>query len=468
MAGTGALADWLAPELHAQSPLELGDGDRVAVVGGGPSGSFFAYFLLQLADSVGLDVGVDIYEPREFTHAGPGGCNHCGGIVSESLVQIMASEGITLPSSVIQRGIESYVVHMDVGSVRIESPRRERRIASLYRGNGPRGATPIAWSSFDGYLVQLAQKAGARVVRRMVTGLNRAEDGRLRLVHPDQRGEPYALVAMASGVNSGLVPLMGRNGDRKTPETTRTYIAEFDLGRRAIQRYLGDSMHVFLLDIDRLEFAALIPKGEYVTMVMLGDDIDDQLIDRFLTSPEVRRCLPTDSVPRVCNCAPVINVDGAPAPFDDRLVFIGDAGVTRLYKDGIGAAFRTSKAAAETAVLWGVSAEDFRTHYLPICQAIESDNRIGKFIFGVAEFFKAHQYARKGVYRMTAREQLRPGARRMSQVLWNLFTGSAPYREVFQSMLHPAFFISFGWNLVAGQRLGPGVGAAGNGNGSGP
>lgn len=41
-----------------------------------------------------LDLHVDIYEPRDFTKPGPAGCNMCGGIVSESLVQALAVEGV--------------------------------------------------------------------------------------------------------------------------------------------------------------------------------------------------------------------------------------------------------------------------------------------------------------------------------------------------------------------------------------
>jgi len=33
-------------------------------------------------------------------------------------------------------------------------------------------------------------------------------------------------------------------------------------------------MHVFLLDIPRLEFAAIIPKGDYATVCLLGEDIE--------------------------------------------------------------------------------------------------------------------------------------------------------------------------------------------------
>ena len=61
-------------------------------LGGGPAGSFFSYFLLEMARDADVDVHLDIYEPRDFSQPGPAGCNMCGGIVSESLVQVLAAE----------------------------------------------------------------------------------------------------------------------------------------------------------------------------------------------------------------------------------------------------------------------------------------------------------------------------------------------------------------------------------------
>jgi flavin-dependent dehydrogenase len=230
-----------------------------------------------------------------------------------------------------------------------------------------------------------------------------------------------------------------------------TYICEFLLGREDIERYLGDSMHVFLLDLPRVEFAALIPKGEVVTMCLLGDEIDNDLVESFLNAPEVRECFPPGSElpPKVCNCSPLINVQGAVEPFADRLIVLGDSGVTRLYKDGIGAAYRTAKAAATTAAFAGISAEAFREHYWPMCRSISIDNRIGKFVFAVNQILQRWRFTRRAVFRMTAREQRSEGApRHMSGVLWDLFTGSAPYREVLVNTLRPGFLARFVWNLL--------------------
>jgi flavin-dependent dehydrogenase len=123
--------------------MELADGSRIGVIGGGPAGSLFAYFASKFAQQMELDLTVDIYEPRDFSKPGSAGCNMCGGIVSETLVQALAIEGITIPGGVVQRGIDSYLLHTDRQSVRIDTPLHEKRIAAVHRGGGPRDVGEI-------------------------------------------------------------------------------------------------------------------------------------------------------------------------------------------------------------------------------------------------------------------------------------------------------------------------------------
>jgi flavin-dependent dehydrogenase len=452
--GLAALGSKVA-EGRQGSQMALTDGSRIAVIGAGPAGSFFSFFLLKMADKMALDLSVDLYEPRLFRHRGPAGCNHCGGIVSESLVQRLATEGITLPNDVVQRGIESYTLHMDVGEVEITTPVEERRIAAIYRGNGPKDSEPLDTHSFDGYLQELARQRGAKLVRRVVTDVRRQGD-RMHVQCADGSGDDYELVALASGVNSRLEQdLESRGRQFRKPDRTKAFICEFKLGRDLIRETLGPSMHVFLLDIPRLEFAALIPKGDYATLCLLGDNIDEELIERFFSSPEVRNCFPDGEIPaHACHCFPRINLGTAKPTFADRLVMIGDCGTTRLFKDGIGAAYRTAKAAARTAVFHGVSAEDFASHYWPVCRKMDIDKRIGKLVFMIAGLVQRARFARRGVLRMTTIEQRQTvRRRRMSEVLWDLFTGSAPYREVFLRTLHPIYVKDLLWNLVAGNAV---------------
>lgn len=439
----------------------LHDGSRVAVIGAGPAGSMFSYFLINMADTVGLDISVDIYEPRLFRRCGPAGCNHCGGIVSESLVQRLATEGIALPDDIVQRGIESYTLHMDVGDVDIATPLQEKRIAAVYRGNGPRDSEPLDTRSFDGYLLELARQKGANVITRLVTDVRRDADS--MQVHCGSRyTASYDLVAVATGVNSRLAEILeNRAGEIRRPRRTKTFICEYRLGRDRIRDVFGHSMHVFLLDIPRLEFAALIPKGDYVTLCLLGDDIDEELMERFFSAPEVRNCFPDGIIPdHVCHCYPRINTRPAEPAYSDGLIMIGDCGATRLYKDGIGASYRMAKAAAKTVIFHGISAADFEAYYAPYCRTVSRDNDIGKVVFGFGGLVQRSRFARRGVLRMTANEQGRTeGPRPMSGVLWDLFSGSASYTSVFLRTLHPAYIGSLFWNLVAANL--PGAARAG-------
>jgi flavin-dependent dehydrogenase len=432
--------------------LELESGSRVAVVGGGPAGSLFTYFLLEFADRIGLELAVDMYEPRDFSKPGPAGCNMCGGIISETLVQNLAAEGISLPDTVVQRGIDSYVLHMDVGTVRIETPLHEKRIAAVHRGGGPRDIKVPKWESFDHHLQKLAVDRGANVVRQRVDDVT-WNDGRPQIKSPDGTAQPYDLLAAAVGVNSPALKLFqAMDVGYEAPEAVKTFISEYYFGEEVISSALGTAMHVFLLNIPRLEFAAIVPKGDYVSICLLGEEIDKELVQAFLESPEVTECMPVDWKPqeRSCFCSPRINVKGSSRPFADRLVFIGDCGVTRLYKDGIGAAYRTAKAAATTAIFKGIGAESFRKHYLPACTAIRKDNALGKVIFAVTRAVQKRRYARRALLRMTEREQRRRGdPKLMSRVLWDTFTGSAPYREIFMRTLRPTFLGGLLWSTCA-------------------
>lgn len=437
-----------------RSSFKLVNGSRIAVVGGGPAGSFFGYFVLDMAEMTGKKIAVDIYEPRDYSKFGPAGCNMCGGIISESLVQHLAAEGINLPSKVVQRGINAYVLHMDVGSSRIETPLDEMRIAAVHRGSGPKGGKDSKWQSFDQYLASLTVKKGANLIHKRVEEIKYADKQPFVCVK-DEEDKFYDLVVVAAGINAPILKhIEGAGLKYKPPESTRTAICEFLLGEEVINKYLGSAMHVFLLNIPRLEFAAIIPKGDYVTVCLLGEKIDNDLFKSFLNSPEVISCMPPEWNPdsAACQCSPRINIKGAQNPYADRLVFIGDSGISRLYKDGIGAAYRTAKAAASTVIFHGTSADDFENYYLSKCKKIEFDNTLGKFIFESTEIVKKFGFVKRGLLRQIIKEQsFAPGKkRRLSTVMWDTFTGSSAYKTILSRAISPYLVISLLKEIVIG------------------
>ncbi|OGO39857.1 MAG: hypothetical protein A2147_04450 [Chloroflexi bacterium RBG_16_57_8] len=423
--------------------FSLDDGSRIAVIGGGPAGSFFSYFILQVASRSGMHLVVDIYERRDFATFGPTGCNMCGGVVNESLVQALSVEGIDLPPEVVQRGIDSFFFHSEKESVALYAPFHQMRIATVYRGAGPRGANGLKWRSFDGYLLELATKSGANLIGERVTDLVMNE-GRPRVETKDGLSQPYDLVVGAIGVNTPSLELFEKLGTGyERPATRKTCNLEFKLGSSFITGRLGNSMHAFLLDLPKLDFAAIIPKGDYVTMCLIGDKITNDFVDSFVRNPVVSTYL-SDSGEHdaaACRCAPLASLGNAVRPFGDRVVLLGDCGMARLNKDGIGSAYRVAKVAAITALFRGVSAGDFGKGYWPVCRTIVADNRYGRLIFKVVDVIKKSRLLTRAVMRMAREEQRKAGRQRwMSMVLWDMFTGSSPYREVFMRCLHPAFW----------------------------
>ncbi len=436
---------------RANAHEHLTESSKVGVVGGGPAGSFFSLFLLRLAARMGLRLDVDIYEPRDFEIPGPKGCNMCGGIMSESLVQNLAAEGVLLPPTVVQRSLDSYRLHTDVGDALIRTPEGERRIAAVHRGCGPRGMKEVTTRSFDAYLLEQALNEGAQRFRARIVAIGR-QPGCVYAQTEDQQLHCYDLIAVATGINSPAIRFLnGVVADYSPPKITKTYISEACFfGRKRVSRYLGSSMHVFLLNLPRLEFAAIIPKGDYATVCLLGENIDKAIVDSFLSAPEVQPCFPPgwQQSGDYCHCSPRISIRAAHKAFADRIVFIGDCGSTRLYKDGIGAAYRTAKAAAATALLHGIAAEDFERNYQPLCDAIAQDNNIGRFVFAITRMIQSSRFLRRGLLRMVGAEQ-KKGDGRMSRILWNTFTGSATYRAILRDALHPAFLSAFAWNIFA-------------------
>lgn len=200
-------------------------------------------------------------------------------------------------------------------------------------------------------------------------------------------------------------------------------------------------MHVFLLDLPRITFGALIPKENYVTLVLLGEDINQDVVLNFLESEQVRSCFPSDfPIERTmpCKCYPFINVRHGTHAYGDRVVLIGDSASSKLYKNGIGAAFATGKAAASTAIFEGVSEAHFEKYYAPICRDLDRDNQVGKFIFWVTRVIQKSPVLKRGILDLVGREQAnRNSALRMSAALWDTFTGSAGYRNILSRFLHP-------------------------------
>jgi flavin-dependent dehydrogenase len=431
----------------ADTHLRLEDGARVAVIGGGPAGSLFTYFLLRFAAQEAFQVRVDIYEPRDFSSNGARGCNMCGGLVAGPLVEGLRADGITLPQAVVRNGIDSYSLVTSAGNVRVVAPDRRPSALAVYRGAGPRDTEHPGARGLDGFLLELVQRLGANVVRSRVTTVA-WEGGRPEISTGDSPIR-YDLVVVAAGVNLAggrLLEDLGMGSTR--PETSQVYVTEL---RSQVARQPDTTMEIVVPDVAGVDAVGVIPKGEFSTLCVLGRGVDRPAVEAVFGSPLMQQYAARVVVPTggICHCAPRINVREASLPFADRVVLVGDCGVARLYKDGLGSAFRTARAAARTAVCSGVGQGDFRRGYWPTYYGIARDNRYGMVVFALLRKLRRSPRLLRASLSVAEAEQ-DPGRRTrpMNGILWDLFTGGHPYRSILRRMCDPRLALRVGARLM--------------------
>jgi len=404
---------------------------RVAVVGGGPAGSFFALYIFHFARELGLAPEVHIYEPKDFGLGGPRGCNRCAGILSPSLVRNMRELGLEMPPEVVQARISIYALQGPYDYMEIENPAGEE-ICSVYRGSGPLSFPLSPEVSFDAFLLGAAKKAGARVLPHRVTAL------RLRPRPAVQVGEEwteYDLVVLAMGVNSP--PLSGEDLAYRPPATRRMAQDELRARKEDVQEAFNGRVKVILLPHSDLVFGSLVPKGPFVNVSLLGRR-GPPSVEEFLSNPLVRNALPFP-YERACGCRPLISVGLACDPAGEGFVAVGDAAATRLYKDGIGSALLTARQAAHTAVHHGTTARAFARNYLPFLQSLHRDNSYGRLLFYIHSRLKESPSFFIAQARLVEQEKSRPGPRPYHRVMWGMFTGSYNYGNILKTTLRPSF-----------------------------
>jgi flavin-dependent dehydrogenase len=403
-------------------------GSRVAVIGGGPAGSFFALHLLKGARAAGLRLDVAVFEHKYFKSPGPAGCNMCAGILSSRVVDGLRELGLAIPPQVAMGRLHRYVLHWHQTTVVIEQPDPDRRIVSVFRGAGPKGGAPPPEASFDAFLLSRAEAAGATLIPERVLEVT-FPPGEAAEVRTTRTLANFDLIVLASGVNVQPPTFFGV--DYRKPPTTTMAQDEIRLNQPAD----AGSVHVYCDEPPGLLFGGLVPKGPYVNVSLLGHGLPGSSLDRFLAALRERGVLVGEPA-RLCGCRPRVATGPASGYYGDRFVAVGDAVVTRLYKDGIGSALWTAKCAASVALEHGIASQDFKRHYRPVVQDIVRDNRYGYWLFRVWRHVKGEGImSALGQRTLLAEAQLSPSWRVHSALLWYMFTGDASYRSIVRGLL---------------------------------
>ena len=384
-------------------PGSLQNNDRVAVVGGGPAGSFFAIHLLREARRLGWNIEVVIIEKRGPTDPCSEdfqcrGCNFCAGLISPRLNKILDHHGLVVPEEIIQGRIDYVWIQGQWKNFRLRVP-NDMRMYSVFRGSlpGRRSGRP---AGFDGFLLGAASKDGARILYGEVQTVSYNPSGMPCLTVRPQSGADIFLdasfVTFATGINAHcghdycddpLIASLHRLNPSFVPARTRkAFIFELDVGEDYLQRHLNREIYFVEYGSRHLslEHAALIPKGRFLTVALIGKCVDEadlpregrQIARGFLTLPQIDRIFPgIAEAPVTCACVPRMTVTTAGSPFADRCAFIGDAVGSRLNKDGLYSAYTTATQLAETVLVNGVDKQALVRGYGKTIKWLAADNR---------------------------------------------------------------------------------------------
>ncbi|MEK6765447.1 MAG: hypothetical protein AABY49_04365 [Planctomycetota bacterium] len=428
----------------------LKDGSKIAIIGGGPAGCFFAHFASKIARERGTKIDITIFEGKDFCQKGPRGCNMCAGVISEKLYGELKENGMLPPARCIQKEIEDYYFQTQDGCIEVRNPNPslDKKIITVYRGDGPMFSQQSESMSFDNFLLRHVESMGVNISSDIVSDIilpsNKKEQAKVVFGKRGSREEIDAdLVVGAFGLNTGMLEKIKRLGfGYIPPRTVRACQAEIYIGNNNGSNYHDNKIRVFSLGIKAITYASFTPRGDYITVTLVGKtDLNKDHLVEFLNHPVVRRTFPEEGwkMPKnYCICFPKVQTTQARQPFTDRFVILGSAGISRYYKHGIESAFITSRMAANSVFEFGVSEGAFcRGYYKPVKKLLGSDNSYGRKVFSLNDYITSRRRISSGYLSVLESGKEIPVAKMQLEVLWNMFTGSIPFKKLFLKVFDP-------------------------------
>jgi len=425
---------------------------RLGIIGGGPAGSFFAHFARRWADRLRIPISSTIFDGKSFQKSGPSGCNLCAGVIARSLQQRLEEEGIFLPAKRIMSWIDGYVLHVQSESLRLTSPPdRGGKVATVFRGNGPRYVRFPEIVSFDDFLLTWAQDVGAKVIPHPVQAVRWPQKETEPIIvqygtstsSPAGEEEVEWLIG-AFGVNTALGQKIQNLGLGYVPPRTRlTFQAELKFPEEIRQKIIGNDIHIFFPRHRLIRYATLIPKGPFTTLTIIGwKDVQPGILQEFFQLPEIRSVFPLAEPS--CFCYPRIVVSACHPPRSSRFLLVGDAAFCRYYKNGLESAFLSAKLAAEAIFSRLPDKGPSQVYYRRARQLIVKDNFYGRILFRLNDFiasFRPLTYFHFSLAKRPANTFL---SRKLREILWDMFTGEKPYRQIFKACFEPRLQ----WELI--------------------
>jgi flavin-dependent dehydrogenase len=328
------------------------DGGTAVVIGGGPAGAATAIALQQGARDLGRKLRVVVVEGKQF--AGEQHHNQCVGVLSPPVMELIQGRlGVPFPCHLIRGSITGYVLH---------TPHRQ-----IVLDGQAEPSIALRRVQFDAYMLDAIREREIEILHARVTALEFHAD---RVVIYSESGSLETdVVVGAFGLDEGTAVIFGRAVGYRSPPALSSVVTKYHPGPAGMKEF-GGRIHAFLPATPHIEFGAVTPKGNHLTINIAGAAVDADLMATFLAFPEVRRALPCPEN------AGRFNADlryfkgyfprGLARNFTgDRFVMVGDAaGLVRAFKGkGVTSAILTGIRAADVILRQGISATAFQAYH---------------------------------------------------------------------------------------------------------
>jgi flavin-dependent dehydrogenase len=424
----------------------LPDGGSVGVIGAGPAGAFFALHLLSLLRAAGRAASVTLIDRKTFSCSGPSGCNMCAGAIGPAMVRKIRDFPLSFDSRVVRRIADGYEIHGRGVSVTVRHPERGE-IYTVFRGGGP-GTSSENAKSFDQFLLNAAVGHGASFLNERVESIERTHGG-YRLAFSGGAKREFDFLVGAFGVNTSLSRMLPSG--YRPPRTWHTVQAEIPAGNEFIEGRLRNRIHILPAWGKAIRFLAITPKDDFLTLTGIGEYVKIADLESERARNRVLASLLPENARVLCHCHPQVPIGVAESPFADRLAVVGDAFISRHLKNGIESSHDTARILAEAIVGEGISAQALREHfYRPCLRLFRYDNVWGRALFGVYERVLRKGHLSDAYLRSVNRESAEGGSAQ-ARILWAVFAGDAPYREIAREAFAARSLWTLARNLAGGR-----------------
>ena len=390
---------------------KINSGDTICIVGGGPGGTSCAIALKREAAKLGKDIRVVLLEQKKFEEDRQ--FNQCIGVLSPPLERILKERlGMELPQNLARKEIKGYRLHSDQLSLDLVGEDHEKTYA-------------VQRSKFDTFMLEQARNAGVEIVYNRMSGVEISAEK--ALIYTDGENYNAAVVVGAFGMDEGACKIFEEFTPYRQPDYLNTIITRIYPGEEFL-REMGPIIQAFLTSFSGLEFGAVTPKHDHISINIAGRRVSAKLMMKFLQSQPVQKFLP----PHKRQEKPLHYFKGkfpiSPAKnlYGDRYVMIGDAaGLIRPFKGkGINSACLTGSYAASCIMNAGVSKQDFEKVYMRDCIVFTQDipyGRVLRFFANLSTRFKFMDYLLK----IGGKDPV------FMRCLFNCVSAHKTYREIF-------------------------------------